>query len=115
MHEIVLLQDVIGDTHNLFLGKVGYLKDWLSSVFTTPELGHVGLTEAEARRAGHEVRVAKTPAAAVPRAKTLGRTEGFYKVIVDADTDEILGAAIIGAEASEIVTAIQMAMLGGLK
>ena len=91
----------------------GRLIPW--AVFTTPELGHVGMTEAEARRAGHEVRVAKTPAAAVPRAKTLGRTEGFYKVIVDADTDEILGAAIIGAEASEVVTAIQMAMLGGLK
>ena len=91
----------------------GRLIPW--AVFTTPELGHVGLTEAEARAAGHEVRVAKTPTAAVPRAKTLGRTEGFYKVIVDADTDEILGAAIIGAEASEVVTAIQMAMLGGLR
>ena len=91
----------------------GRLIPW--AVFTTPELGHVGLTEAEARRAGHEVRVAKTPTAAVPRAKTLGRAEGFYKVIVDARTDEILGAAIIGAEASEVVTAIQMAMLGGLR
>lgn len=91
----------------------GRLIPW--AVFTTPELGHVGLTEAEARRAGHEVRVARTPAAAVPRARTLGRAEGFYKVIVDADTDEILGAAIIGAEASEVVTAIQMAMLGGLR
>ena len=102
---------------DLFAGKeastTGRLIPW--AVFTTPELGHVGLTEAEARRAGHEVRVAKTPTAAVPRAKTLGRTEGFYKVIVDADTDEILGAAIIGAEASEVVTAIQMAMLGGLR
>lgn len=91
----------------------GRLIPW--AVFTTPELGHVGLTEAEARRAGHEVRVARTPAAAVPRARTLGRAEGFYKVIVDADTDEILGAAVIGAEASEVVTAIQMAMLGGLR
>ena len=90
----------------------GRLVPW--AVFTTPELGHVGLTEAEARAAGHEVRVAKTPTAAVPRAKTLGRTEGFYKVVVDADTDEILGAAIIGAEASEVVTSVQMAMLGGL-
>ena len=102
---------------DLFAGReastAGRLIPW--AVFTTPELGHVGLTEAEARRAGHEVRVAKTPTAAVPRAKTLGRTEGFYKVIVDARTDEILGAAIIGAEASEVVTAIQMAMLGGLR
>ena len=91
----------------------GRLIPW--AVFTTPELGHVGLTEAQARAAGHSIRIAKTPTAAVPRAKTLGRTEGFYKIVIDADTDEILGAAIIGAEASEVVTAIQMAMLGGLK
>ena len=101
---------------DLFAGKeastTGRLIPW--AVFTTPELGHVGLTEAEARQAGYEVRVAKTPTAAVPRAKTLGRTEGFFKVVVDARTDLILGAAIIGAEASEVVTSIQMAMLGGL-
>lgn len=102
---------------DLFAGKeastAGRLIPW--AVFTTPELGHVGLTEAEARQAGHEIRVAKTPTAAVPRAKTLGRTEGFYKVIVDATTDEILGAAVIGAEASEVITSVQMAMLAGLR
>ena len=101
---------------DLFAGKeastAGRLIPW--AVFTTPELGHVGLTEAEARAAGHEVRVAKTPTAAVPRAKTLGRTEGFYKIVIDADSDLILGAAIIGPEASEVVTGVQMAMLGGL-
>ena len=90
----------------------GRLIPW--AVFTTPELGHVGLTEAEARAAGHEVRVAKTPTAAVPRAKTLGCTEGFYKIVIDADSDLILGAAIIGPEASEVITGVQMAMLGGL-
>lgn len=90
----------------------GRLIPW--AVFTTPELGHVGMTETEARRAGHEVRVAKTPTAAVPRARTLGRTEGFYKVVVDARTERILGAAVIGPEASEVVTSVQMAMLGGL-
>ena len=101
---------------DLFAGKeastTGRLIPW--AVFTTPELGHVGMSEAEAREAGYEVRVAKTPTAAVPRAKTLGHTEGFFKVIIDARTDLILGAAIIGAEASEVVTSIQMAMLGGL-
>ena len=90
----------------------GRLIPW--AVFTTPELGHVGLTEAEARAAGHEVRVAKTPTAAVPRAKTLGRTEGFYKIVIDAESELILGAAIIGPEASEVITGVQMAMLGGL-
>ena len=90
----------------------GRLVPW--AVFTTPELGHVGLTEAQARAAGHEVRVARTPTAAVPRARTLGRTEGFYKVVVDAESEKILGAAVIGPEAREVVTSVQMAMLGGL-
>ena len=102
---------------DLFAGKEastsGRLIPW--AVFTTPELGHVGLTEAEARQAGYEVRIAKTPTAAVPRAKTLGRTEGFFKIVIDAHTDLMLGAAIIGAEASEVITSIQMAMLGGLR
>ena len=101
---------------DLFAGKeastAGRLIPW--AVFTTPELGHVGLTEAEARAAGHEVRVAKTPTAAVPRAKTLGCTEGFYKIVIDAESELILGAAIIGPEASEVITGVQMAMLGGL-
>nr|WP_250649300.1 MULTISPECIES: FAD-dependent oxidoreductase [unclassified Actinomyces] len=90
----------------------GRLVPW--AVFTTPELGHVGMTEAEARRAGHEVLVATTPTAAVPRARTTGRTEGFYKVVVDARTEEVLGAAVIGDGASEVVTSVQMAMLGHL-
>ena len=101
---------------DLFAGKeastAGRLIPW--AVFTTPKLGHVGLTEAEARAAGHEVRVAKTPTAAVPRAKTLGCTEGFYKIVIDAESELILGAAIIGPEASEVITGVQMAMLGGL-
>ncbi|WP_194786219.1 dihydrolipoyl dehydrogenase family protein [Actinomyces haliotis] len=99
---------------DLFNGKdastQGRLIPW--AVFTTPELGHVGMTEIEAAEAGRSVRVAKTPTASVPRAKTLGQTDGFYKVIVDADTDEILGAAIIGEAASEVATSVQMAMLG---
>lgn len=102
---------------DLFAGKeastAGRLIPW--AVFTTPELGHVGMTEKEALAAGREIRVAKTPTASVPRAKTLGEVDGFYKVIVDAQSDEILGAAIIGAEASEVVTSVQMAMLGGLR
>ncbi|SDN66171.1 Pyruvate/2-oxoglutarate dehydrogenase complex, dihydrolipoamide dehydrogenase (E3) component [Actinomyces ruminicola] len=84
------------------------------TVFTTPELGHVGLTEAQARETGHNVRVAKTPTAAVPRARTLGATGGFYKLIIDADTDLILGAAIIGESAGEVITAVQVAMLAGM-
>ena len=89
----------------------GRLVPW--AVFTTPELGRVGMGEDEARAAGRAVRVAKAPTAAVPRAKTLGQTRGFYKVVV-AETDRILGAAVIGDGASEVVASVQMAMLGGL-
>ena len=90
----------------------GRLVPW--AVFTTPELGRVGMGEDEARAAGRAVRVAKAPTAAVPRAKTLGQTRGFYKVVVDAETDRILGATVIGDGASEVVASVQMAMLGGL-
>lgn len=102
---------------DLFDGKEattkGRLVPW--AVFVTPELGRVGMGEEEARAKGFQVRVAKTASMAVPRAKTSGHVEGFYKVVVDAQTDRILGAAIIGDSASEVITSVQMAMLGGLR
>ena len=101
---------------DLFAGKdastEGRLIPW--AVFATPELGRVGMSESEARAAGRNVRVAKVAAAAVPRAKTHGHVEGFYKVVVDTETEEILGAAIVAESASEVIAAVQTAMLGGL-
>lgn len=101
---------------DLFAGKEasteGRLIPW--AVFATPELGRVGMSESEARAAGRDIRVAKVAAAAVPRAKTHGHVEGFYKVVVDAETEEILGAAIVAENASEVIAAVQTAMLGGL-
>ena len=101
---------------DLFAGKEasteGRLIPW--AVFATPELGRVGMSESEARAAGRDIRVAKVAAAAVPRAKTHGHIEGFYKVVVDAETEEILGAAIVAESASEVIAAVQTAMLGGL-
>jgi pyruvate/2-oxoglutarate dehydrogenase complex dihydrolipoamide dehydrogenase (E3) component len=84
-------------------------------VFTTPELGRVGLSEAEAREAGHRVRIARMPVAAIPRARTVGHLEGMWKAVVDRDTDRILGVALLGTEASEAIAVIQMAMLAGLE
>jgi probable pyridine nucleotide-disulfide oxidoreductase len=84
------------------------------TVFTTPELARVGMTETDARARGHRVRVATLPAAAIPRAKTLHDTVGVWKAVVDADTDRILGAALLSHNAGEVITAIQMAMLGDL-
>lgn len=83
-------------------------------VFITPELGRVGLTEAEAHAAGHNIRVARMPVSAIPRARTIGELDGTWKAVVDRDTDLILGAALFGAEASEVIGVVQMAMLGGL-
>jgi pyruvate/2-oxoglutarate dehydrogenase complex dihydrolipoamide dehydrogenase (E3) component len=83
-------------------------------VFTTPELGRVGLSEAEARSAGHDVRIAKMPVAAIPRARTVGQLDGTWKAVVERGTDRILGAALHGHESSEVIAVLQMAMLGGL-
>ena len=84
------------------------------TVFVTPELARVGLTEREARAQGYRVKVARLPVAAVPRAKTLHETAGTWKVVVDADTDLILGAALLGDGSGEVISAVQVAMLGGL-
>jgi len=83
-------------------------------VFLNPELGRVGPTEREAREGGLDVRVATMPAKAVPRARTLAATDGLLKVVIENGTDRIIGAAVLAANGGEVMTAIQMAMLGGL-
>jgi pyruvate/2-oxoglutarate dehydrogenase complex dihydrolipoamide dehydrogenase (E3) component len=85
------------------------------TVFITPELARVGLTESEARAQGRRVKVAKLPVAAIPRAKTLHETVGIWKAVVDADSELILGVSLLGPDAGEVVSVIQMAMLGGLR
>jgi len=88
------------------------------AVFTDPQLGRVGRTEREAREEareeGREVRVAKLPMSRVARAIEVGETRGFMKAVVDARTDRILGAAILGIEGGEVVSVLQAAMMGEL-
>ena len=84
------------------------------TMFIDPQLGRVGMTEREARAQGRAIRVAKLPMSAVIRALETGETRGFMKAIVDADTRQILGCAILGSEGGEIMTMIQVAMLGKL-
>jgi pyruvate/2-oxoglutarate dehydrogenase complex dihydrolipoamide dehydrogenase (E3) component len=84
------------------------------TVFTDPQLGRVGLTEAEARGAGKNIKVAKLPMTEVARAIETDETRGFMKAVVDADTDQILGAAILGVEGGEIMAVLEVAMLGKL-
>jgi pyruvate/2-oxoglutarate dehydrogenase complex dihydrolipoamide dehydrogenase (E3) component len=83
-------------------------------MFTEPPLARVGLTEGEARRQGVTVRVARLPTSAVLRTETTDETQGFMKVLVGASDDRILGFAMIGAEAGEVLAAVQMAMLADL-
>ena len=84
------------------------------TMFIDPQLGRVGITEREAEAQGRAVRVAKLPMNAVIRALETGETRGFMKAVVDADSGEILGCAVLGSEGGEIMSIIQMAMLGKL-
>ena len=81
-------------------------------MFTDPELARVGLNEAEATRRGIEYRLLAMPMAAVLRTRTLSETPGFMKMLVAAETDEILGFTVFGVEASELIAAVQTAMVG---
>jgi pyruvate/2-oxoglutarate dehydrogenase complex dihydrolipoamide dehydrogenase (E3) component len=83
-------------------------------MFTDPQLAHVGLSEADAQRQGIDVRVARLPMSRVLRAQTTGETQGFMKALIGARDDRILGFAMIGAEAGEVVAAVQTAMLAEL-
>jgi pyruvate/2-oxoglutarate dehydrogenase complex dihydrolipoamide dehydrogenase (E3) component len=84
------------------------------TVFIDPQLGRVGLSEVEAREQGRNIRVAKMPMNYVARALEVDESRGFMKALVDAETDQILGCAILGIEGGEIMAMLQMAMMGKL-
>ncbi|HIA00318.1 MAG TPA: dihydrolipoyl dehydrogenase, partial [Myxococcales bacterium] len=79
-------------------------------VFTDPEVASVGLTAKEARAAGHEVTIGKYPFAALGRSMTTNQTDGFARVVVAKDTKEILGAQIVGAGASDLISEAGLAI-----
>ena len=85
------------------------------AVFMDPQLGRVGMTETEAKKIGRKIRVARMPMTSVARALEVDETRGFMKVIVDAETEEILGATVLGLEGGEVMSVLQMAMMGHLK
>ncbi len=101
---------------NLLENKNVSIKDRMVpyTLFTDPQLGRVGMTETEARAEKKNIRVARLPMTSVARALEMDESRGFMKVIVDGDTDQILGAAILGIEGGEIMSAIQIAMMGKL-
>ncbi|HYE04300.1 MAG TPA: dihydrolipoyl dehydrogenase [Planctomycetota bacterium] len=73
------------------------------NIFTDPEVGIVGLTDKAAAAAGTKVKVGKFPYLALGRARCAGETEGFFKVVADAQTEQILGVQIVGAEATDLI------------
>ncbi|MEM9381368.1 MAG: mercuric reductase, partial [Planctomycetota bacterium] len=79
-------------------------------LFVDPPLGRIGMTEEQALRSGRSVLVGKRPMVHVGRAKERGETDGFIKILVDADTEEILGAAILGIGGDEVVHTLLTAM-----
>ena len=84
------------------------------TVFIDPQLGRVGMTEAEARAAGFDVRVATMPMSHVARALEMDESRGIMKAVVDGATGQILGAAVLGIEGGEVATFFQLAIMGGL-
>lgn len=80
------------------------------SVFIDPPLSRIGLSEEEAVRKGLNIKVNKLPVAAIPRARTLGNTVGLFKVVVDVDTNQIVGYTLFGPESGEVINSVAMAM-----
>ena len=81
-------------------------------MFTDPELARIGLSEREAKERGITYRLAKIPMTADLRTRTLSETRGFMKVLVDSQSDQILGFTMFGVMAGEVMATVQVAMLG---
>jgi pyruvate/2-oxoglutarate dehydrogenase complex dihydrolipoamide dehydrogenase (E3) component len=82
------------------------------TVYIDPQLGRVGLSEEQARKQGRNIRVAKMPMSYVARALETDEPRGLMKVVVDAESDQILGCAILGIEGGELMSMLQIAMMG---
>lgn len=82
------------------------------TVFTDPQLGRIGLSEKEAKKKNQAVKIASMPMKKVARAYEMSRTNGLLKVLIDPDTEQILGAAMLGMEGGEMMAMLQIAMLG---
>ncbi|MCI0664592.1 MAG: mercuric reductase [Acidobacteria bacterium] len=84
------------------------------TVFIDPQLGRVGMSEVEARARGLDIKVATMPMKNVARALEVSESRGFMKVVIDSSTNQILGCSILGIEGGEIMSMIQIAMMGKL-
>lgn len=84
------------------------------SVFLDPPFSRVGLSEQEARDQGYEVKIARLPAAAIPKAQVLQKTDGLLKAVIDAKTGKILGAHLFCAESHEVINLLKLAVDAGV-
>ena len=84
------------------------------TIYMDPQLGRIGMTEEEARRLGKKIRVARMPMTSVARAIETSETRGMMKIVVDADSERILGAAVLGIEGGEVAAMVQIAMMGDM-
>jgi pyruvate/2-oxoglutarate dehydrogenase complex dihydrolipoamide dehydrogenase (E3) component len=101
---------------NLFDGEARRIDERLSvyALFTDPPMARVGMSEAEVRASGKRALVARMPMSRVGRAREAGETQGFMKVLVDARDKRILGAALLGLNADEVIHSIIDVMAAGL-
>jgi pyruvate/2-oxoglutarate dehydrogenase complex dihydrolipoamide dehydrogenase (E3) component len=99
---------------NLFDGEHRHVSDRILAyaLFTDPPLGRAGMDERQARASGRRVLKGTLPMIRVGRARAVGETEGFMKVLVDADSGEFLGAAVLGLAGDEVVQCVLDAMYG---
>lgn len=86
-----------------------------SALFIDPAFSRVGLNVKEAKSKGYNILVAKMATEAIPRAKQIGKTDGFIKIVIDKDSEKILGATMICEDSSEIIHLIQLAIDMGVK
>ncbi len=84
------------------------------TVFSDPELGRIGMSVKDAKKAGRSIKVAKMPASSIARAYETGDDRGLMKIVVDADTEQILGAAILAGQGGELAAMVEIAMMGKL-
>ncbi|MFD1568934.1 dihydrolipoyl dehydrogenase, partial [Halolamina litorea] len=81
-----------------------------AAVFTDPEIATVGMTEAEAEEAGFEPKIGQFPFRASGRALSTGESEGFVRIVAEQEADFVLGAQIVGPEASELIAELTLAI-----
>ena len=105
----IIREDLFGDKERTTNGRnpVSY------SVFIDPQLARIGLNEEEARKQNLDIIIKKLPVMAIPRAKTLGETDGLLKAVIDKNTGKILGCMLFAPDSSEVINIVAVAMKTG--